>query len=117
MATQARLERQQASASRLARIEGWSFDPAPAGGSAQVVVDEATFVLPLEGIIDIAAEKARLSKALESVAKEAKSLEGRLANPSFVEKAKPEAVEKARVDHAEKSAEAERLQAALARLG
>jgi valyl-tRNA synthetase len=115
--TRARLERQQASASRLARVESWSFDAAPSGGSAQIVVDEATFVLPLEGVIDIAAEKARLAKALEAVAKEAKSLEGRLNNPNFVEKAKPEAVEKARADHAEKSAEAERLSAALARLG
>ncbi|MEY4870642.1 MAG: hypothetical protein RIS11_1836, partial [Pseudomonadota bacterium] len=39
------------------------------------------------------------------------------SNPAFVEKAKPEAVEKARADHAEKSAEVERLGAALARLG
>lgn len=76
-----------------------------------------SLLIPLEGIIDIAAEKARLAKALEAVSKEAKSLEGRLSNPAFVEKAKPEAVEKARADHAEKSAEAERLAAALARLG
>ena len=116
-ATKARLNRQHMMASRLARIDSWSFEFAPAGGSAQIVVDEATFVLPLEGVIDIAAEKARLAKAHEAVAKEAKSLEGRLANPSFVEKAKPEAVDKARADHAEKSAEAKRLQAALARLG
>ncbi len=105
-------------AQRLARID---FAPlneaAPEGANLQIVVNEATFVLPLEGIIDIAAEKARLSKALEAVSKEAKSLEGRLSNPAFVEKAKPEAVEKARADHAEKSAEAERLAAALARLG
>ena len=71
----------------------------------------------LEGIIDIAAEKARLTKAMEAATKEARSLEGRLSNPAFVEKAKPEAVEKARADHADKSAEAERLSAALARLG
>ena len=116
-ATKARLNRQHMMASRLARIDSWSFEFAPAGGSAQIVVDEATFVLPLEGVIDIAAEKARLAKAHEAVAKEAKSLEGRLANPSFVEKAKPEAVDKARADHAEKSAEAKRLSAALARLG
>ncbi|RXR29568.1 valine--tRNA ligase [Sphingobium fluviale] len=87
------------------------------GGSAQVVVDEATFVLLLEGVIDIAAEKARLSKAKDAAEKEAASLSARLNNPAFVEKAKPEAVEKARADHAEKSAEAERLAAALARLG
>ena len=68
-------------------------------------------------IIDIAAEKARLEKALAASQKEAKSLEGRLNNPAFVEKAKPEAVEKARADHAIHAAEAERLEAALARLG
>jgi valyl-tRNA synthetase len=105
-------------AQRLARIDFAPLDEAASeGANLQIVVNEATFVLPLEGIIDIAAEKARLSKALEAVSKEAKSLEGRLSNPAFVEKAKPEAVEKARADHAEKSAEAERLAAALARLG
>ncbi len=71
----------------------------------------------LEGVIDIAAEKARLSKAQQAAQKEAASLAARLNNPAFVEKAKAEAVEKARADHAEKSAEAERLAAALARLG
>ncbi|GGB72396.1 valine--tRNA ligase [Blastomonas aquatica] len=105
-------------AQRLARIDFASLgEHAPEGANIQIVVNEATFVLPLEGIIDIAAEKARLAKALEAVTKEAKSLDGRLSNPAFVEKAKPEAVEKARADHAEKSAEAERLTAALGRLG
>ena len=68
-------------------------------------------------MIDIDAEKARLEKALEASAKEAKSLEGRLGNPNFVERAKPEAVEKAKADHAHHSGEVERLTAALARLG
>ncbi len=83
----------------------------------QIGAGDATIVVPLEGVIDIDAEKARLAKALEASTKEAKSLESRLNNPSFVEKAKPEAVEKARADHAHHSAEAERLAAALARLG
>ncbi|RJG54142.1 valine--tRNA ligase [Sphingobium terrigena] len=86
-------------------------------GAIQIVVDEATFILPLEGVIDIAAEKARLAKALAAAEKERDGLGGRLSNPSFVEKAKPEAVAKAREDHAEKTAEAERLKAALDRLG
>ena len=85
--------------------------------SAQVVVRGITYVFPLEGVIDIAAEIARLTKALEASTKEAKSLAGRLANPAFVEKAKPEAVDKARADHDHHAAEAERLAAALARLG
>jgi valyl-tRNA synthetase len=76
-----------------------------------------TYRIPLEGAIDLDAERARITKAIEAATNEAKSLEGRLNNPAFVEKAKPEAVEKARADHAEKAAEAERLTAALARLG
>ena len=71
----------------------------------------------LAGAMDIAAEKTRLTKALEVSTKEAKSLEGRLSNAAFVVKAKPEAVEKARSDHAMHAAAAERLAAALARLG
>ena len=112
-----RLANQQAAIARLARLDSVSTDAAPAGGAVQLVVDEATFVLPLEGVIDLAAERARITKAIEAVSREAASLAGRLNNPAFVEKAKPEAVEKARADHAEKAAEVEKLTAALARLG
>ncbi|OAH45277.1 valine--tRNA ligase [Sphingobium yanoikuyae] len=116
-ATRGRLDRQGAALARLGRIESLAFGEDVAGGAAQIVVDEATFILPLEGVIDIAAEKTRLEKALTAAAKERDSLGGRLSNPAFVEKAKPEAVAKAREDHAEKTAEAERLKAALDRLG
>lgn len=102
---------------RLARLSAIHFAPAPTGAAMQIVAGDATLVVPLEGIIDIAAEKARLEKALAAAQKEAKALEGRLGNPSFVERAKPEAVEKARADHAHHSAESQRLAAALARLG
>ncbi|EKU74112.1 MULTISPECIES: valine--tRNA ligase [Sphingobium] len=115
--TRGRLDRQGAALARLGRIESLAFGEDVAGGAAQIVVDEATFILPLEGVIDIAAEKTRLEKALTAAAKERDSLGGRLSNPAFVEKAKPEAVAKAREDHAEKTAEAERLKAALDRLG
>jgi valyl-tRNA synthetase len=87
------------------------------GPSLTVVVDKVSYKLPLTGIIDVDAEKARLRKAAEGAEKERDSLAARLANPSFTERAKPEAVEKARSDHAEKSAEAERYRAALERLG
>ena len=116
-ATRGIIERNPAAIERLARLNGIRFEPAPAGAAMQVGAGDANVIVPLEGVIDIAAEKARLAKALEVSTKEAKSLEGRLSNPSFVEKAKPEAVEKARADHAMHAAEAERLAAALARLG
>lgn len=113
--TRGRLDRQRAVLARMARVE--LTDGEPTGGAAQVVVDEATFVLPLEGVIDLDAERARLTKAIAAAEKERDALAGRLSNASFVERAKPEAVEKARADHAEKDAEATRLHAALGRLG
>ena len=102
---------------RLARLTAIHFAEAPAGAAMQIAAGEDALVIPLEGVIDIEAEKTRLSKALEASAKEAKSLEGRLSNANFVERAKPEAVEKARADHAHHTAEVARLEAALARLG
>ncbi|ATE65529.1 valine--tRNA ligase [Rhizorhabdus dicambivorans] len=114
--TRTRLAANGVAIARLARIDLAEGD-APAGGAAQVVVDEATYVLPLEGVIDLDAERARLAKGIAAAEKERDSLAGRLGNPAFVERAKPEAVEKARADHAEKSLEAEQLSAALARLG
>jgi len=111
------IERSSAAIERLARLTPVTIGEAPAGPAMQVTAGEDVFVIPLEGIVDIAAEKARLEKALATSQKEAKSLEGRLANPAFAEKAKPEAVEKARADLAHHTGEVERLTAALSRLG
>ena len=103
--------------SRMAKLGApVSADSVPSG-SAQIVVDGVTIAFPLEGAIDLDAEKARLSKAASTAEKERDSLAARLANPAFAERAKPEAVEKARADHAHHAAEAERLAVALARLG
>jgi len=107
----------QPSIDRIARISAIHFTAAPDGAAMQIGVGADTFVVPLEGLVDIEAEKSRLTKALEVSSKEAKSLEGRLGNANFVERAKPEAVEKAKADHAHHSAEVGRLQAALERLG
>ncbi|MEL7446820.1 MAG: class I tRNA ligase family protein, partial [Pseudomonadota bacterium] len=111
------IERSAAAIERLARLTPVTVGDAPDGAAMQVTAGDDVFVIPLEGIIDIDAEKTRLTKALAASEKEAKSLEGRLSNANFVERAKPEAVEKAREDHAHHSAEVERLKAALERLG
>ncbi len=102
---------------RVARITVHHLDAPPEGPAVRVAIPSATLVLSLGGVIDLDAERARLTKSAEAAEKEAASLAARLNNPSFVERAKPEAVDKARADHAEKSAEAARLRAALARLG
>ena len=84
--------------------------------SAQVVVGEATVVLPLAGIIDLAAERARLNKDRGKALAEADKVERKLANADFVNRAKPEVVEENRERLAAHLAEAARLAAALARI-
>jgi valyl-tRNA synthetase len=85
--------------------------------AAQVVAGDATYILPLDGLVDLQSEKSRLEKLVAAAERDRDGLAARLDNPAFAERAKPEAVEKARADHAERAAEAERLAAALARLG
>ncbi|MFU7528836.1 valine--tRNA ligase [Qipengyuania sp. ASV99] len=111
------IDRSSAAIERLARLTPVTIGEAPAGPAMQVTAGGDVFVIPLEGIIDIEAEKSRLTKALEASRKEGKSLEARLSNPAFAERAKPEAVDKAREDFAHHQGEVERLTAALARLG
>ena len=112
-----RLDRQHSMLSRLARLDSIQLSSFEGSGAAPLVVGGTTFAIPLEGVIDLEAERGRLSKAFASAEKDRDSLAARLSNPSFTERAKPEAVEKARADHAEKSSEAERYRAALERLG
>lgn len=110
---------QLSSINHKARIGSWlpGQSDSMLGGGLSVRVGGGEYWVSLEGIIDIDAERARLTKSIDAATKERDALAARLANPAFVERAKPEAVEKARADHAEKAAEAERLQAALDRLG
>src|SRR5512139_627408 len=116
-AMMARLTGNALTLARMAKVGAPVNSDAVPSGAAQIVVGGVTIAFPLEGAIDLDAERARLSKAIGAAEKERDSLAARLGNPAFTEKAKPEAVEKARSDHESKSAEAERLRAALERLG
>jgi valyl-tRNA synthetase len=118
-ATKQPLKRHWPTISKLARIE-WSDQPGSELGKSntiQVPVEDFIVALQVGDVIDIRVERARLSKAAAAAETERDSLAARLANPNFTERAKPEAVEKARADHDAKAAEAERLRAALERLG
>ncbi|MEK6268562.1 MAG: valine--tRNA ligase [Planococcus sp. (in: firmicutes)] len=79
--------------------------------SMSAVVSGAELFMPLEGLIDIDAELARLNKELEKWAKEVKLVSGKLSNERFVSKA-PEAVvaeERAKqADYMEKHATVEK---------
>src|SRR3546814_4678875 len=80
--------------SRLARLESVApLAGEPPKGAVQVVVDECTVVLPLAGVIDIAAERARLEREIGKVAGEIGRIEAKLGNESFVARAPREVVE------------------------
>jgi valyl-tRNA synthetase len=85
-------------------------------GAVQVVINEATLVLPLAGVVDLSAERARLAKERGRAVAEAEKIAAKLGNADFVARA-PEAVveeNRERLDAAR--AEVARLDAALARV-
>ena len=101
---------------RLARIESLTSATSTPKGAITVAVEGATFAIPLAGIIDIAEEKSRLTKALEKLAKEIAGLNGRFKNPNFIASAPEDVVEEVKTNLAARQEEAEKLNAALARL-
>ena len=103
---------------RLARAESLAplSGDAPAG-AAQAVLDESTLVIPLAGLIDLAAERARLGKERDRAAAEAAKFSQKLANADFVARAPAAVVEENRERVQAAEADVARLSAALARIG
>ncbi len=102
---------------RLARLSSMVFEDAVPTSSAQIALDEATVALPLEGMIDFAAERARLNKELEKIAKDMAGIDGRLNNPGFVAKAPAEVLVESRERKAELEVMKAKVGEALKRLG
>ncbi|SDZ32144.1 valyl-tRNA synthetase [Jannaschia faecimaris] len=96
----------------LARIKGLREGSAPKGAIA-VTAGSGRFALPLEGIIDVAAERGRLEKSIGKLDKEIKGIAGRANNPKFAESAPPEVVEETKANLAARQAERDAVQAAL----
>jgi valyl-tRNA synthetase len=71
-----------------------ALDPsyeAPKGTPATLTpIGEA--YLPLDGLIDVDAERTRLTREIERIKLEVKKCEGKLGNASFVDRAPPEVV-------------------------
>jgi valyl-tRNA synthetase len=112
-ATQVRLERYQGLIDRLARLEySTSADSAPKG-SVTFVLDGATVALPLEGVVDLPAEAARLAKEIGKLESEVAKMDAKLGNEAFVAKAPEEVVEELRERREEEAASAVKLKHAL----
>lgn len=101
---------------RMARIESLTQTATAPKGAITVAAEGATFAIPLEGVIDIAEEKARLQKTLDKLTKEIGGLNGRLNNPAFIASAPEEVVDEARGNLEAREDEAAKLRAAMARL-
>jgi valyl-tRNA synthetase len=103
--------------SRMARAsEVRALTEAAPQNAAQVVLGAATIVLPLEGLIDLEAERKRLAAALAKARSELEKVEQKLANHDFTARA-PEAVLDEHRERAQNfEAEAKRLAAALQRI-
>ena len=102
--------------SRLARIESIDFAETPPAGSVQIVLDEATIALPLQGVIDIDAEADRLKREIDKVGAEITQIDAKLANDKFVSRAPQHVVEEQRERKADAEAMATKLAQALKRL-
>ncbi len=117
LTTGARLEEHKDALMRLARLARIEASPAAAvRGSLQVVVDEATFILPLAGVIDLEQERHRLTRELARAETELLRFEQKLANPKFLDRAPAEVVEEQRSRRAEAELTRAKLHAALARI-
>jgi len=77
---------------RLAGLERLDFGTDKPKGSASAVVRGLEVYVPLEGLLDLKAERARLAKEHERLMKLVEGARGRLANPKFVENAAEEVV-------------------------
>jgi valyl-tRNA synthetase len=110
--TLARLERHNAIIIRLGRLSGITQTTETAKGSAQTVLDEATLILPLAGVIDIDQERARLGKEAEKMITEIRKIEAKLGNKDFTDRAPAEVVDEQRERKAEAEATLSRLSAA-----
>jgi valyl-tRNA synthetase len=113
----ARVERWLEAIRRLARAsEVQALDGAMPRGSAQALLDDVTVVLPLEGLINLGAERARLAKERDKLQGEAGKLRQKLDNADFLRRAPEDVVAENRERLETAEAEISRLGAALERL-
>lgn len=112
----ARLGAHDALIKRLARLSSIDRAAEAPKGAVQVIHEGATFALPLGDVIDIDAEKARLTKEIDKAAKEIAGIDKKLANKNFVDKAPAKVVEEQHTRRADHEEQVEKLNAALARL-
>ncbi len=114
--TKSRLARHDSAIKRLARAGDVSFADQAPKSSAQFVVGEATFCLPLGDLVDLAAEAARLKKEVAKAEDEIARIDKKLNNPQFIAKAAEDVVAGERDKRGELTIARDRLAVALNRV-
>lgn len=91
--TQGRASRWLEFVKRLARVSEIMFADKAPEGSVQLLIRGEVAALPLKGVIDLAAERARLEKELAKADADIKRVDAKLGNEKFVANAPEEVVE------------------------
>jgi valyl-tRNA synthetase len=101
---------------RLARLSEISFAAKPPAGSVQLLVRGEVAAMPLKGVVDLAAERARLEKELKKVADDIDRVDKKLENADFMARAPEEVVDEQREKRAEAESRRAKIHEALERL-
>ena len=114
--TRARAGRWDDALKRLARLSDITFADKAPKGAVQLVVRGEVAALPLAGVIDLTAERARLRKEMQRLKGEVERIDKKLGNADFVARAPEDVVEEQREKRAEFESERGKIAGALARL-
>jgi valyl-tRNA synthetase len=114
--TKARAGRWSEFLQRLARVAQIEFADAPPPGSVQLLVRGEVAALPLKGLIDLDAERARLEKEMSKVLADISRVDAKLSNADFVARAPEEVVDLERERREEAEARRAKILEALERL-
>jgi valyl-tRNA synthetase len=101
---------------RLARISGSVISEKVRPGSIQIVVRGDVVALPIAGVIDLAAEQARLTKEMTRAEADIARVDAKLGNANFIARAPEEVVEEEKEKREEAEARLAKIAEALERL-
>jgi len=114
--TKARAERWRDVMKRLARLGDIAFADTAPNGAVQLLVRGEVAAIPLKGVIDLAAEKARLDKELAKADADIKRVDAKLGNADFIARAPEEVIDEQREKRDEAEARKAKILEALERL-